>query len=278
MKDDLVFDVGLHTGDDTDYYLRKGFSVVAIEASPDLVETAKIRFHWAIDRGRLHLIDGAIAPASEGDKVTFYSSTHSDWGTISPAWASRNEMLEHPNEQTEVTRVDIAELYRSYGIPFFLKIDIEGLDRFVLEELKGFQDRPRYVSLESEKTDFSQLKAEMDLLKNLGYKKFKVVQQETIPGMKITTRTLDGQPFEYEFQRYSSGPFGDDLPPPWLTYLEALEEYRPIFRRYKYFGDYSAVRKLPWKVQDRVRNLYRMTSGYGGPLPGWFDTHARLRD
>jgi hypothetical protein len=49
--------------------------------------------------GRLHLIVGAIEAASEGDKVIFYSSSHSDWGAITPAWASRNEILGHPNEQ-----------------------------------------------------------------------------------------------------------------------------------------------------------------------------------
>ena len=33
MKD-LIFDVGCNNGDDTDFYLRKGFRVVAIDADP----------------------------------------------------------------------------------------------------------------------------------------------------------------------------------------------------------------------------------------------------
>ena len=277
MREDLIFDIGLHNGDDTDYYLRKGFSVVAIEARPDHVAAAGIRFRGAINRGQLHVVSGAIAPASVGDKVILYTSSKSDWGTISPAWAARNEMLlGHPNERIEVKRVDIGEIYRLYGIPFLLKVDIEGLDRFVLEELKGFQDRPRYVSMELDKIDFSQVTAEMDLLKDLGYTKFKAVQQATICGMKIKTRTLDGHAFEYEFSSFSSGPFGNDLPPPWLTYDDALREYRKIFHRYNYFGDYSPVRKLPRKLQKMIRALYRITSGYDGPLPGWYDTHASL--
>ena len=88
----------------------------------------------------------------------------------------------------EVNRVDIAEVFRSHGIPFYLKIDVEGVDHVVLEALMMFKDRPRYISMESVKIDFDQLRLELDLLRNLGYSKFKIVQQETIPGTKIGPR------------------------------------------------------------------------------------------
>ena len=260
MKENVIFDVGLHTGEDTDFYLRKGYTVVGIEANPEHVAAAKVRFQEEIARGLLHLLEGAIAPPSSGDKVVFYVSQQSDWGTIHPKWALRNEMLGQSNEQIEVNRLDMADLYRTYGIPFYLKIDIEGLDRFVLEELKQFPDRPCYVSLESEKVDYTQLIAELELLQSLGYTKFKVVQQETIPGQKIKTRTRDGRPLEYEFAYYASGPFGDDLPRPWLEYDETVAQYRSIFRRYKYFGDNSIVRKMPAKAQAIFRQIYRMST------------------
>ena len=232
-----------------------------------------------MDQGRLHLIAGAIAPASAHDKVVFYKMRRkSAWGTIDPAWASRNEMLGVPSDAINVSRVDIGDLYRSYGIPFFLKIDIEGCDRLVLETLKNCQDRPRYVSIKSDKTDFNQLVAEIDLFKSLGYAKFKISQQQNIPGMMITTRTLDGNSFEYEFKNHSSGPFGEDLPTAWLDYTETLKEYRTIFRRYKHFGDHAKLQKLPRIARGLVRKVYRMASGYDGPLPGWFDTHAKFRD
>ena len=43
-KQNLIFDVGLHKGEDTDFYLKKGFSVVAFEADPDLVAACQERF------------------------------------------------------------------------------------------------------------------------------------------------------------------------------------------------------------------------------------------
>src|SRR5580700_7845973 len=71
----LIYDVGLHKGEDTDFYLKKGFSVIAIEASPDLVAHAKVRFKEAIINGTLRLIEGAIAPASAGAKIFFYANS-----------------------------------------------------------------------------------------------------------------------------------------------------------------------------------------------------------
>src|SRR5690348_14857053 len=42
--DGLIYDVGLCDGDDTAFYLAKGFRVVAVEANPALVAAAKQRF------------------------------------------------------------------------------------------------------------------------------------------------------------------------------------------------------------------------------------------
>jgi len=38
--DNLVYDVGMHTGQDTAYYLFKGYDVVAIEANPPVGATS----------------------------------------------------------------------------------------------------------------------------------------------------------------------------------------------------------------------------------------------
>jgi FkbM family methyltransferase len=277
MRNDLIYDTGLHKGEDADFYLRKGFSVVGIEAHPILAANARRRFQGEIASGKLKLVEGAIAPVSAGDKIVFYINDDlTAWGTIEEKWAIRNETLGCPSKGIQVSRIDMGEVYRSFGIPFYLKIDVEGVDRLVVEELRAFQERPQYLSMESEKEDFDKLKDEMDLLTSLGYKKFKVVQQQSIPGTKIMAHARDGKSFEYVFETDSSGQFGDDLPGPWLTYDQAIELYKSVFRRYKHFGDYSLLRKMPGRMQRIVRMSYRKCTGYKGPLPGWFDTHASL--
>ena len=57
---DLIYDVGLNLGQDTDFYLKKGFRVIAFEADPDNVATCKKRFADAIESGQLIIVEGAI--------------------------------------------------------------------------------------------------------------------------------------------------------------------------------------------------------------------------
>ena len=40
----LIFDVGCNDGQDADFYLKKGFRVVEVEANPALCEALKKRF------------------------------------------------------------------------------------------------------------------------------------------------------------------------------------------------------------------------------------------
>jgi len=49
----LIYDVGAHKGEDTEFYLKKGFSVVAIEANPALCLGLTKRFEEFINSGRL---------------------------------------------------------------------------------------------------------------------------------------------------------------------------------------------------------------------------------
>jgi FkbM family methyltransferase len=273
----LIYDVGMHRGEDTDYYLRKGYKVIGFEANPRLVEYCKTRFENAIKTGQLHIVEGAIAPSYYGNKVTFFqNSGNTVWGTIDPAWAARNVKLGYESETIILERVDIVESYRAFGIPHYLKIDIEGADRLVLEGLKEFYARPQYVSIESEKVDFFALRLEFLLFSQLGYSKFKVVQQASIPGKTFIIKTLDGRQFEYCFNSDASGPFGNDILQPWLTLDDALRYYKSIFRRYRLFGDHSLYIKSPYRVQRCIELFYKMVTGYRGKLPGWFDTHASL--
>ncbi len=267
----LIYDVGLHKGEDTDFYLKKGFDVVALEANPELIAQCKMRFRDAIAQNRVRIIEGAIAPPSVGDTVSFYKiSQKSDWGTINGDWADRNAKLGFDSEKIVLPRIDMGEVYRSYGIPFYLKIDVEGVDKLVLENLKQFADRPRYLSIESEKVDFDALRADLGLLRELGYTKFKPVQQAATPGTSIKTKTLDGPGLDYVFGPHASGPFGEDIPQAWLSLDETLRAYETIFRRYRRFGDKSLFNRLP----GRIKKMAELS--YGAPLPGWHDIHASL--
>jgi len=272
-QSDLIFDVGLHRGEDTDFYLKKGFRVAAFEADPDLVAHCKTRFRDAIAGGRLEIVEGAIAPETAGGRLAFYKNLEkSVWGTIDASWAERNAKMGARSVRVEVARVDVVEAFRTLGVPFYLKVDIEGADHLVLEGLHRLKDRPRYISIEAEAVEFPRLAAQLDVLRDLGYHSFKPVQQARMPRTQIATTTLGGVPLYYVFGDSASGPFGDDLPGAWLSYDQCLGEYQKIFSHYRLFGDNAALSRLPGgKEITRLLGWMR-----GKPMVGWYDTHAKL--
>ena len=80
--DDLIFDIGAHSGQDTRYYLKKGFRVVAVEADPELCAALRRDFADALASARLILVEAAISDhAGEG---TFYKFGTSVFGTALP--------------------------------------------------------------------------------------------------------------------------------------------------------------------------------------------------
>ena len=148
---DLVFDVGMHRGEDTRYYLRKGFRVVAFEANPELVAAAHREFATEIAGGRLRIVSGAIT-AEGRDSVPFYvHSRMSLWGTTAARQAGRNAVM-GTSARITVPAVDFARCLREHGVPHYLKSDIESADMVCLEGLLEIepQHRPRYTSIEAE--------------------------------------------------------------------------------------------------------------------------------
>jgi len=57
---ELIYDVGMDNGDDSEFYLSKGFRVVAVEADPDLCRAAEERFEPFIRSGQLTIVNRAI--------------------------------------------------------------------------------------------------------------------------------------------------------------------------------------------------------------------------
>lgn len=273
---DLVYDIGMHKGEDTDYYLKKGFRVIGFEADPDLIQHCRSRFVEAIGCGRLAIVEGAIVEQQVGETagrtVKFYKNVEkSVWGTVNDAWAHRNEKLGTHSQIIEVKAIDLTECLQKHGMPYYMKIDIEGADTICLKALLGFELKPSYVSIESEKVSFEALREEIDLLERLGYGKFKAIQQQNVDHQAEPTSSDEGVRVGYRFQYGSSGLFGKDLPGRWKNQEQVLREYRITFILYRLFGDSGRLKKV------FVARLFRraMEIVLGRPIPGWYDTHAR---
>jgi FkbM family methyltransferase len=263
----------MHKGEDAEYYLKRGFRVVAVEADPELVEHCRNRFREHIASRRLEIVHGAIVDDEALETVTFYKNPkNSVWGTVVSSWADRNSRLGADSLEIMVPTVDLAELFSRHGCPYYLKIDIEGMDLVCLRRLLKTHVRPKYVSIESEKIDFTRLVEEFDTLCELGYRKFFIQQQVGISSAKVPSDSREGVYVDHGFVEGSSGPFGSDIGGDWLSRDEAIARYRKIFRDYRWFGD-----RWPfWHTPKGQRILDRLSGYAGRPLPGWYDTHAKM--
>ncbi len=261
---DLIFDVGLHKGEDSEFYLKKGFRVVAIEALPSLAQAARTRLRTYVDSGQLLILNVAVAE-KDGPLTFFENCANSVWGTAYPEWAQRNQRMGAASVKTTVQGVNFANILREHGIPYYLKSDIEGADILCLEALKCLEQRPKYVSIESSKTSWRSLRREFALLTALGYSRFKVVPQHVTSSQICPFPAKEGRYVDHRFEAGASGLFSQEAPGKWKSEAEAFRAYRSIFLRYKLLGDDGLTHHSA--LVRRVLRRFEHTVG-------WYDTHA----
>ncbi len=265
MERDLVFDVGMHRGEDTAYYLAKGYRVVGFEADPDLAAGCAARF---AGDPRLTIVAGAIAPAAAGETVRFHRHPNSVWGTIDEA---RADSVAHSGrgELIELPRIDFGAALDRHGVPAYLKVDIEGPGLLCVEALRGREELPDFLSIEASHDSRVELERELALLAELGYDRFAVVQQATIPNSEVATRTLSGAPLTYRFEDFSSGRFGLDLEG-WTDRAGASRRLRRANLAQRAVAGHEALLRR----SKLGRGLRGQAISRIGPMPGWFDLHA----
>jgi FkbM family methyltransferase len=238
----LVYDIGVHTGEDTGYYLHKGFRVVGVEANPTMAAAARERFADAIGDGRLTLLEVGIAE-DPGASEFYVCDDVTEWSSFDRSVASRDGAAHHA--VTVETR-EFASILAEYGTPWYLKVDIEGKDHLCLAALRGLDAVPAYVSVEM---DHDAGDEALDLLRRVGYDRFKIISQSTraqpLPAiarfnvrlpvalshvLRGVERELRGVRRDelWRFPRGSSGPFAEDTPGPWRDHAAVLALWRQL--------------------------------------------------
>jgi FkbM family methyltransferase len=254
-----VYDVGLHDGADTAYYLYLGLRVVAFEAVPTLAHAAAERFAAEIAAGRLQIVNVGIS-ASSGVARFWICDDHSDWSSFDLRIASRNGCGHHA---IEIPTACFATLVEEYGVPYYCKIDIEGSDGLCLQALRP-DLCPPYISVELQRFPGDD---PLRRLSELGYRRFKIIDQTRFCSVEPTIHRLLHAPYPigpatrelnrvararlshhgWRFQIGSSGAIGPATPGRWL-------------------GPRAARRVQSW-VHGYERNR---------SLSEWFDLHATL--
>jgi len=168
-RNNLIFDLGFHKGEDTEYYLSKGFQVIAVEANKELFDQGSKRFQNAISKNQLILINKAIYYESDRTIQFYVNKNKSVWGSI------KKELAEQDKSESEIQYIKTISFYdlcSLYDVPYYCKVDVEGADICVAEHLSVY--KPEHVSFELSRTYY------LDIfyhLKSAGYKKFQLRNQ-----------------------------------------------------------------------------------------------------
>jgi FkbM family methyltransferase len=135
-RGDIVFDVGAHAGNRTRAFAALGCRVIALEPQPDFVRLLRALFARSPDVTVLEVAVGS-APGRAGLAVSSRTPTVT---TISPAWReARREDKDFAGVEwdrtLEVQLTTIDSLIERFGMPAFVKIDVEGAEPDVLAGL-----------------------------------------------------------------------------------------------------------------------------------------------
>ena len=282
----LIYDVGMHNGDDTAYYLWRGFRVVAIEANPELVANAANRFRSEIEAGHVKILNVGIA-AEEGELPFWVCQADSRLSSFDRRGASLDGLC--AVREIRVPCRKFRSILDEFGVPFYLKIDIQGNDSLCVEALHP-RELPEFLSVEIKLSDM----ALVALVRERGFNQFKYISQTHFLPLELppvaetrliqraerlrqsgktyvrALRKLGGRYWiQRQFSRLrtrngwvfpagSSGPFGDELLGRWLSYEKLCMTAREFLRL----------------RQEDPQTLLWASEGLGSN-PFWADLHAR---
>jgi FkbM family methyltransferase len=175
---DIIFDVGANVGVKTAAFLRLGATVVAVEPDEQNQKVLRAKFiRYRLSSEPVFIVGKA---ASEDARVEtmWVDGPGSALNTLSQKWvntlkadkgrfAHTLDVLEFA-EKKSVETTTLERLSAEYGLPFFVKIDVEGYE---LRVLKGLQHPVPYLSFEINLPEFRQEGIEcLTLLRNLAPK------------------------------------------------------------------------------------------------------------
>jgi FkbM family methyltransferase len=278
----LVYDIGFHDGQDTAYYLKKGYKVIAVDADQSLIAKGKEHYAGTLSSGQLTLVGKAIYE-HDNHEVEFYISDNSEWNSLNRDFAGRNELATR-TEKVSTIRLD--SLIAEHGRPYFLKIDIEGYDVFALRTLSP-EMAPEYISVEAlsltatHVPDEDESLATLRELQRLGYQRFRLIDQTEFAAME------PDKPF-YGVNRFAREPFWAGILRRFLMKrgyrLKRYSNRDWINARCNHHFEYGSAGPLPEELDGRWLNAqeaakalrYQLADAVKQGLTGfWVDWHGR---
>lgn len=215
VVENLIFDLGMHRALDSEFYLRKGFDVIALEANPRLAQAGRDKLSEFIKKKRLQIVEKALWEPGRSSVKFYVNDVKDDWSSVLESWSRKGN---HDVEEIEVSATTLEELIQIKGVPYYIKCDIEGADTEFMRQLQSIPEKPKYVSVEPNCADT------VGWLASAGYKEFQLVNQALSGWVKCPSPPREGKYHEARFNGHMSGLFGRELDAnKWLPADEATE-------------------------------------------------------
>lgn len=171
----LVFNVGANKGDRTAVFVELGAMVIAVEPQAEMAALLRRRFL----NKPVRIIEAA-AGATDGTIMLRLCPQHRsatcEWGWVEALGGGRASPPEKWHESIEVKQITLDTLVARYGLPDFIKIDVEGYER---EVIKGLSHRAAAVCFEATIPYLdAAIEGLVDLSDRLGYGEFNYLVRE----------------------------------------------------------------------------------------------------
>jgi len=132
----LVFDIGAHAGNRTRALASLGCRVVAVEPQPDFARLLRALFRRV---GRVEIVEAA-ACEQDGRVSLAISERTPTVTTVDAGWREARSGETgfagiHWNRTIEIDAITVDSLIERYGMPVFVKLDVEGSELRVLAGL-----------------------------------------------------------------------------------------------------------------------------------------------
>lgn len=177
----LIFDIGFNIGEFTQtcFNKYKNCAVVAVEANPNLVNSASPHFFTNYN---FVLLNNLVSD-KEGDGIDFYiNPSASGISTASTEFMKNSRFTKGSKYIGEnstqwappikIQSITIDSMIERYGMPDLIKIDVEGYE---LNVLKGLNQKANDICFEWHEEEKDNLYKILEHLQNIGYTQFGVI-------------------------------------------------------------------------------------------------------